>query len=317
MWDPNLRIITNATKDQVEQVMTTDAADGTIVAWRDGRSLTVGPDIYAVRLTSAGNVAAGWTGDGKSICSAALSQYAPVIERDDAGGAWIAWTDDRDTLSGPDVYFTHVLGNGTIATGFATNGRALCNAAGSQTGVQITRDGSGGLFAVWIDARDGEADLYAQHLNASGNPTPGWAAGGNPVCTDGTAQGQAVVGWVSNGRAITAWKDPRTGTDVVYAAALDATLGVLDAPRVATGRLALTARMNPARDAVELQLDSAEAGDVTVTLYDVSGRAQSEQVVTGPVRSASMRFAGLRPGLYFANAAQRGARASTKFVVVR
>jgi hypothetical protein len=183
--------------------------------------------------------------------------------------------------------------------------------------VRLAADGSGGCFAVWLDSRDGEVDLYAEHFNATGNPTSGWQPGGNPVCTDGTAQAQPVVGFVSNGRAITAWKDARTGTDIVYAATLDASLGVLDAPRPVPGRLALAPGANPSRDLVELRLDAPESGDVTLRLYDVAGRMSSERVVTGPARSASVRFTGLRPGLYFASAIQHGTQASTRVVVVR
>jgi hypothetical protein len=317
VWDPVHRVISQAAKDQTEQAMTIDGADGAIVAWRDNRSPTASPDIYAVRLLANGAVAPGWTTSGTAISNAARAQYTPAIERDGAGGAWIAWTDERDSLAGPDVYFTHILANGSLAPGFAANGRVLCNATGGQTSVQITRDGSGGLFAVWLDARDGETDLYAQHLDANGNPTTGWAAGGNPVCTDGTAQGQPAVAWVSNGRAIVAWKDARTGTDIVYAAALDAVRGVLDVPRAEPGRLALAARANTSRDWVELQLDAAGPGDVTVTLYDVSGRVQSVRVIAGPARSANVRFEGLRPGLYFASAAGGGEHASTRVVLVR
>jgi len=155
VWVPVYRVISSAAKDQLEQVMTTDAADGAIVAWTDGRSITtVAPDIYAVRLLADGTYAPGWPATGKIISNAARPQYTPAIERDDVGGAWFAWTDERDTLSGPSIYFTHLLADGSIATGFAANGRALCAATGSQTGVQLTRDGSGGIFAVWLDARD-------------------------------------------------------------------------------------------------------------------------------------------------------------------
>lgn len=316
LWNPVYRVVSSAAKDQTEQVMATDDADGTIIAWRDDRSLTR-PDIYALRLMADGTFAPGWPASGTVVSNLARSQYTPAIERDGAGGAWIAWTDERDTLSGPDLYFTHILASGSFAAGFAATGRVLCNAAGSQTGLKITRDGSGGFFAVWLDARDGETDLYAQHVNASGNPTAGWAAGGNPVCTEGSPQAQAAVSWVSNGRAIAAWKDARTGTDIVYAAALDAARGVLDGPRVASGRLSLAAGANPTRGAVELRLDSPDGGEVTVTLYDVSGRVQAEQVVAGPTHAASVRFAGLRPGLYFANATRGGVRAGARVAVTR
>jgi hypothetical protein len=316
-WTPVHRIISAAVNDQHDQVAVSAGADGVVVAWDDARSAATTPDIYAQRLLATGAIASGWVASGKAICTLTGGQALPSIASDDAGGAWIAWQDDRNTVTaGVDVYFTHILANGTFATGFPANGRALCSAAGDQLGVQLVRDGTGGVFAVWLDSRDGEQDLFAQHLNSTGNPTAGWAATGNAVCTDGTAQIGPSLGLVSTGRAIVAWNDARTGTDIVYAAAIDAVKGVLDVPRPATTRLALAAGVNPARGGVELRINAESAGDVRVTLYDVAGRVQAERALAGPMRAASVRFDGLRPGVYLARASQGGTSASTRIAVL-
>jgi hypothetical protein len=267
-------------------------------------------------MLANGSLATGWATGGKPLCTAAGEQTAPVMVSDDAGGAWLAWVDGRDTL-GTDIYYTHVLANGTVAVGFPTGGKALCAAPGSQGSVQLARDGSGGCFAVWLDPRDGEVDLYGQHLDVGGNPTTGWVANGSPLSTDPTAQGSSAIERVSAGRAIVAWNDTRSGSLRVYALVLDATHGALDVPAPATTRIALAARANPAHGAVELRLDALEAGDVRVTLYDVGGRALAERTVAGPARTGAVRFDGLPPGLYFAVAGQRGAVASTRVAVVR
>jgi len=183
--------------------------------------------------------------------------------------------------------------------------------------VQLARDGSGGVFAVWLDARDGEADLYAQHLNATGDPTAGWPAGGTAVCTDATPQQQPAIDLVSTGRAITAWNDARTGTSIVYAAALDATRGVLSVPLAPASHLTLAATTNPARGGLELRLNAGDTGDVRVTLLDVSGRVRAERTVTGPARERAVRFDGLEPGLYFARASRAGASTLTRIAVLR
>jgi len=236
---------------------------------------------------------------------------------DDAGGAWIAWVDERDTLSGPNIFFTHMLASGTPAAGFPTGGRALCAATGIQSEVQIVRDGSGGLFALWLDARDGETDLYAQHLDTSGNPTAGWAANGVAVCTDPTAQSGPALGAVSSGRAIAAWSDPRTGTAVVYAAALDATKGVLGVPAPATARLALAPRTNPGRGSVDVRIDAAGPGEVRVQVFDVSGRLRAERSISGPTQAFAVRFERLEPGVYLVSALQDGARSLARVAVLR
>jgi hypothetical protein len=318
VWAPAHRVVSSAPRDQMDEVAVSDGADGALIAWRDARNTATSSDIYAQRLLATGAVAAGWTGGGTAIAVAAGAQTAPSMVSDDAGGAWLAWVDERNlVLGGTDIFYTHVLANGTLAAGFVVNGRALCGELGDQSAVQLARDGSGGCFAVWLDARDGEADLYAQHLNAAGDATVHWAAGGNPVCTDATAQEAPAIDLVSTGRAITAWNDRRTGTSVVYAAALDAGLGVLAVPRPMATRIALAASANPARGAIELRLDAADAGDVRVSLLDITGRVRAERTLDGPARERSLRFERVPPGLYFARATQAGASTVTRIAVLR
>jgi hypothetical protein len=318
VWSPAHRTVTAALHDQMDVVATTDGADGILMAWRDQRTGANGSDVYAERLLATGALATGWTAGGKAIAALVGSnQSAPVIASDGAGGAWIAWVDDRNlALTDTDVYYMHVLANGTFAAGFPSGGKALCNLAGSQSAVRIAPDGSGGFFAVWLDARDGEQDLYGQHVDPGGNPTSGWLANGSPLCTDPSIQRDAAIGWVSNGRAIAAWSDQRSGDDAVYSLTLDATTGPLGVPPDSPRRLALAPRMNPARGAIELRLDASEAGEVRVALFDVSGRRLAEQVVAGPGRAVPVRFQGVRPGLYFVTASRGGERVSARVAVV-
>jgi len=310
--------VSQAPRDQADVVATTDGADGIIMAWRDQRTSANGADIYAQRLLATGAAATGWLFGSKPIAALAGSdQIAPAIASDDAGGAWIAWVDTRDQITtDTDIYFTHVLANGTFAAGFPAGGKVLCNATGSQAGVQIVRDGSGGFFAVWLDSRDGEQDLYGQHLNSAGNVTGNWQANGSPLCTDPTPQVEPAIGWVSNGRAITAWSDQRGGSNAVYALTLDAGTVVLDVPAAPAIRLALAPRTNPARHGIDLRLDTGAAGDVRIALFDVSGRRLAEQTVAGPSRATPVRFEEARPGLYFVTAARGGERTSARVVVV-
>ena len=312
------RVVTQALRDQTDVVSTTDGADGIIMAWRDQRTSANGADVYAQRLLSTGAAATGWLVGGKAIAALAGSdQLAPTIAPDDAGGAWIAWVDGRDlATTDNDIYFTHVLANGAFAAGFPSGGKVLCNALGSQSAVRVARDGNGGLFAVWLDARDGEQDLYGQHVDSAGNVTANWQANGSPLCTDPTPQIEAAIGWVSNGRAIAAWSDQRGGDNAVYALTLDAATVTLGVPAGSSSRLALAPRKNPSRRGIELMLDASGAGDVRVALLDVSGRRLAEQTIVGPGHAAPVRFQGVRPGLYFVTAARGGERASVRVAVV-
>src|SRR2546422_414629 len=118
------------------------------------------------------------------------------------------------------------------------------------------------------------------------------AVRGLPGRTSGTSCSAAPTSTsrMCSGTARSPPASSRTGASIVYAAALDAALGVLAVPGPAAAHLALAPATNPARDALELQLSAADAGDVRVTLFDVSGRVRAERMLAGPARARTLRF---------------------------
>ncbi len=83
------------------------------------------------------------------------------------------------------------------------NGTPVCTAPGAQEAAQIVSDGYGGTIIAWIDNRSGNADVYAQRLDADGMPL--WAPNGVPVCTDTTEQRDLVMVSDGNHGAYIAW----------------------------------------------------------------------------------------------------------------
>src|SRR5690242_7772847 len=77
---------------------------------------------------------------GEPIVITARNQIGPVCAPDGAGGAIVAWMDDRN--SNLDVYAQHLLPGGKLDPAWPTTGRALCTAASGQTGLKIIPDGS-------------------------------------------------------------------------------------------------------------------------------------------------------------------------------
>ena len=55
-------------------------------------------------------------------------------------------------------------------------GVALELAAANQTDPIAVGDGAGGAYVLWLDMRNGNADLFAQHILGDGTRAPGWAA---------------------------------------------------------------------------------------------------------------------------------------------
>ena len=96
----------------------------------------------------------------------------------------------------------------------------VCTTTGAQFNAQLVSDGAGGGIITWTDRRAGNADIYAQRLDANGNPQ--WAANGVPVCTaTGDQFGPSVIVDGAGG-VIMIWQDERVATDSdIYAQRLN------------------------------------------------------------------------------------------------
>jgi hypothetical protein len=215
-WTANGVGLCTATGDQEHPAIAPDGAGGAIVTWDDKRG---NQDIYAQRVDASGAVQ--WTVNGVAVCAAAGFQNYPAIISDGAGGAVVTWQDARS--GNYDVYAQCVDASG--AAQWATNGVALCTAAGNQGQVTITSDGAGGAIVGWADSRNAsDADIYAQRVSASGAAQ--WAANGIALCT---ATGyQEVPQIVSDGAggAIVTWQDARSGNYDIYAQRVNASGGI-------------------------------------------------------------------------------------------
>jgi len=116
------------------------------------------------------------------------NQRTPTIVSDSAGGAIVAWVDDRGGTSG--IYAQRVDARG--GPQWTPDGVALCTPSDSQWWPQIVSDGAGGAIVAWEDLRSGPSDIYAQKVNAVG--TPQWDADGVALCTvPGVQTNQTLV----------------------------------------------------------------------------------------------------------------------------
>ena len=319
-WGNGGRVVCSANANQSDIRLWPDGAGGVLVTWTDARtSPAASPfDIYAARYTSAGVLATGWTNQGKRVTSVTGAQMDSRVVDDGAGGAWILWRDER--VSDIDLYFTHVLGNGAFAAGFSTLGTLLCGATGSASDPQMVPDGAGGFFAVWLDPRDGEADLYGTHITAAGTPAAGWPANGLALCDDPARQAHPAIVATGAGKAIVAWRDERIAAGHVYTLALDdggpVTTGV---PPAQAPALRLRAAVNPSFGLADLWLAAPAGGRVDVDLLDVTGRVVRRASVSSTGAESRVRFeAGpAAPGVYFATARQGAHRATVRLCVLR
>jgi hypothetical protein len=181
-----------------------DGAGGAIVAWERYPAGIGGPpgDIYAQRVSSTGALL--WGADGVAVCSDIYAQTQPVLTTDGAGGAIIAWEDQRAGTA--DVYARRVLGNGTAT--WTPDGVPVCALQGDQRAPAILTDGAGGAVLGWEDLRAGpfQGHIYAQRVSSAGLLL--WAGQGVSISPGSSDQdsvqivsdraGGWLLGWVDN-----------------------------------------------------------------------------------------------------------------------
>jgi hypothetical protein len=296
-----------------------DGFGGALVTWTDPRtSPAASPfDIYAARFTSTGALATGWTAQGKRVTTSSGGQFESRVVDDGAGGAWIMWRDER--VPDIDLYYTHMTGNGLYAAGFSGLGTLLCGAAGNASDPQMAPDGAGGFYAVWVDPRNGNSDIFGTHITSAGTPAAGWPANGLALCDDPEVQTQPVIVATGGGNAMVAWRDGRGTGGNVYALALGpggpSTTDVTPGPASA---LRLRAAVNPSFGLSDLWVAAPAGARVDVALVDVAGRAVRSLSLAGTGAEARARFAGgpLPAGIYFATARSGPHRATLRLCIL-
>ena len=264
-WTANGVALCAATEDQEAPQITSDGANGAIVAWYDARSGN--NDIYARRVDASGVVQ--WTANGVALCTATGDQSDPKTISDGEGGAIVTWNDGRGGSN--DIYAQRVDASGAVQ--WTANGVALCTATGGQSSPTIVSDGAGGAVVTWEDYRSANTDIYAQRVNASGAVQ--WTANGVALCTVTGEQWRPTItsdGWSG---AIVTWGDYRTGTSwKIYAQRVDAS-GF--APSAANDAPAVPIELhqnypNPFNPATTVAYSIPERCSVAVKIYDVSGK---------------------------------------------
>jgi len=193
----------------------TDGAGGVILVWEDDRVPTE-QRIYAQRVNAAGDTL--WPADGKLICDAPLQHSQPAIVSDGAGGAIVVWRLHSGSVS--DVHAQRIDANGDSL--WTSEGVSVCSADDTQSYISAIPDGSGGVIAVWQDARnDDTGDIFAQRISAIGSPL--WTLDGVGICTVALWQRNPRLLSDGSGGAVFVWEDARDNEYDIYGSLADAT----------------------------------------------------------------------------------------------
>lgn len=202
---PNgIAVSAGATSETQSSIMPFGAG-GALIAWTDARHGAF--DIYAARISSAGAVL---DATGIPVCQAAGDQLYPACVSDGAGGAILAWSDNRIET----IYAQRVNSSGAIQWGVS----GLPVGDGGTGSIfqlpQMVADGAGGAIISWVDF-DGDYDIYAQRMNGAGARQ--WVPNDVFVCSQANEQRDPMIAPDEAGGAVIAWRDKRnftTGYDV-------------------------------------------------------------------------------------------------------
>jgi hypothetical protein len=178
-----------------------DGAGGAIIVCIE--SSFYPPRIYAQRINELGR--ARWAVNGVQISFSENSTNRPRIAADGSGGAIIVWEDYYDSVTF-DLYAQRVDSLGNLL--WNPDGVPVSTAHDDQYWSEICTDGAGGCIIAWQDERTStNSDIYAQRINASGNPV--WTAGGIAICTADSIQWDVQIVPDGSGGAVMVWVDYR------------------------------------------------------------------------------------------------------------
>jgi hypothetical protein len=218
-WPPFGRAIASTPASQEHPAIASDGAGGAIVSWQDSRFPRI--NIFAQHVLATGAVDPAWPLDGRALltdpagmATAAGGQFTPSMVADGAGGAIVAWPDERSSVTGTDLFAQHILGTGAVDPAWPANGLAVSTAIGLQNTMVIAPDGAGGAFVAWVDSRGGGNvfDIYAQHLLVTGVADPRWPPDGLAVCAATGPQGFPALVPDGSGGVVVTWHDARPGS---------------------------------------------------------------------------------------------------------
>ena len=216
-WSTDGIPLCTAPRAQYGPVLVAGDSGSALAAWLDFRS-GYNVDVYAQRVTPEGRLAPGWHPNGDSLSHITCMKYRAVAVTDGAGGAYVAWADNRcRDATGINIYIQRVTPSGAVAPGWPADGALVCGAPHDQQHPTLAADGSGGAIVAWIDQNDFATDVYAARILATGSPAPGWPEGGSRIAAATGDTAGPVVTTDGAGGAFVAWQAKRAATRDIYA----------------------------------------------------------------------------------------------------
>jgi hypothetical protein len=206
------KLIIGGASEKVNLDMIDDGAGGAIIAWQDSRNGNM--DIYATRIDTNGDIVGGWSSTGLAVCTDLSVQSPPKLYRDEEGGAFVTWSDNRG--GDYDIYALRINPNSTLTGNVNGTRLQLLAESANQVNPAITTDGAhGAIIAYEQYTGPGDYDIYAQRIDPNCNNL--WIGGGVPVTTANQNQVNPRLINDDIGSAIIVWEDYVNTTWDIYA----------------------------------------------------------------------------------------------------
>jgi hypothetical protein len=250
---------------------------------------------------------------------------------DGLGGGLLSWEHNGD------VYMQRLNPDGTIATGWGTDGNVVCNNPSAQSHFAMTYDGTHGGIVAWQDQRTGVGinALFVGGLNGTGGAPSGWTANGTRLisATAIDEHEQVIVPDIDGGAVVVFSRELTSGNPAsydIYAQRIDSAGDVGSVASVPIGSRTgqeLTAWPSPMRGGtLNIAFTSVAQEPASVELFDVRGRCVhrllsptslgvGQQVVKCTLTDATAEPLG--SGLYWVRLRQGDKVSSTPIVVLR
>jgi len=199
----DLRVSTSINNDY-SPALAFDSNGNLYVAWVNNDA---SQDIYLSKFDSGGNLLLGPI----ALKAGTNQEYYPKIKFDDSDNLFLTYTEEiggikKAVVVKYDASLTQMWEKNPNAESMASN----------QYACRLALYGSS-IFAIWNDERNGDKDIYAQKLDASGNLS--WEKDAKiNIGLDNGDQIWPAIALKSNLRAIGVWQDNRNGLNEIYAA---------------------------------------------------------------------------------------------------
>ena len=323
-WTINLGSISSGSGD-VNAVPSRDS--GLIIAWSKQNAVNK-KCIWAQKLTAGGEFL--W-GDSCVVASqSSFHNERPVIIENDDGTVFIVYLQDGNSTE-DNIRVQKLSAAGEVL--FQPVSKPVIYASDNQSDHAAVSDGNGGFYAGWLDDRDESRDIYALHLDSEAEIIgPVWNYYGNPVRTyyDTDANYLTVVEDGAGG-VIFGWEDRRAsappgwgwGSDIYIQRVNDFYTGIGDPP--VSGLMPETTELlpaypNPFNAATTLSFKLQAAGEVSLKVFDVTGR-EAASLVTGHwslgYHEVVWDAEGSASGIYFVRLQAEGGVKSQKLLLLK